>query len=354
MILIKRSTSLTSTAAIYIVKTELEALCCEIVANNFQAGCHNALYYLGDTEIYLFRREAFVTVAPLHFRRMPGLLGKQRSIRKALTSIVSDLKKYEIDFSEILIHLPKLSATRTNYVINFLRFYFPLAHLRVRLIPHGTVNFSLQRITWKRKLTLWRRWATPFNLLFPDLQYYIPSGDWVGGLDVLVDRIYVLPNAVHPYPETRVFHLPRLIEYLGGGSPSIDGSTALVIGQPALRVGAISQTGHSRISARIKEWLSALGVTKIYYSKHPRARDHLDFYDKSYLTIDQAGAIETLLPSIGAGIVVSCFSTALFTSRMLLGEDARVVSIGINLANFPGQPELLENMRASGIEIIDA
>ncbi len=341
-------------AAIYIVKTELEALGSEIVAHSFQAESHNALYYLGETEPALLRREAFATVRPLRFQRQGGVLGKQRSIRAALMPVVSDLKAAKRDFSGILIHLPKLSSTRTNYIINFLRFHFPGVHLRVRLIPHGTVNFSLQSMTWKKKLTLWRRWAVPFNGFFPDLRYYIPAGDWVGGLDSLVDRVYVLPGASSPYPETKLFPLPPLNDYLPGASSRRSGSIALIVGQPALRARALDQAGHDRISAVIKRWLMEQGVSEIYYSRHPRARDHLDFFDESYRILEQAGAIETLLPAIGPGFVVSCFSTALFTSRMVLGDGARVVSIGMNQANFPGQSELLENMRACGIEIVDA
>lgn len=342
-------------AAIYIVKTELEALASEIVAHHFQGGGYNALYHLGDSAPVLRKRGVFNTVASLQFLRASGLLGKQKAIRKALMPLVEALKELDGGVSEILIHLPKLSATRSNFAINFLRFHFPGVPVRARLIPHGTVNFSLQRITWGKKLTLWRRWAVPFNFVFPDLRYYIPRGDWVGGFDPLVDRIYVLPGTTHPYPDAKVVPLPSLADYLSTDGDACQPlkTVALVIGQPALRVGAIDQVGHDRITLAIKEWLVAQGITETYYSRHPRAREHLDFFDKSYRVLDQDGALESLLPSIGAGIVVSCFSTALFTSHMLLGNGARVVSIGMNLADFSEKAELLESMRACGIEIVD-
>ncbi|MCW0221268.1 MAG: hypothetical protein OJI67_23290, partial [Prosthecobacter sp.] len=190
---------MSSSVAVYLVKTELEALASEIIAGRFETDSYNLLAYSGKQTPFLLQPESFDCRLAFPAASKRGMFSERRSICHNLDALTRELRKLNAEPDSIRIHLPRLSTSKSNYTINHLRKEFPRSLISVCLIPHGLVSVERIPITKLQKIKLLKKKWNPINLLFPRLRYYIPNGDLIGGTDNIVQKIYTFPSITAPF-----------------------------------------------------------------------------------------------------------------------------------------------------------
>ena len=342
---------MSSSASVYFVKTELEALASEIIAAQFEPQSANLLAYSGHNAPHLINPKAFQALLSLSYTKQKGFLSEKRSIHKNLEKLGIELRKLTPHPDNIYIHIPRLSTSKTNYAINYLIKKFPNSTVRVRLIPHGIVSVNLIPLTFSKRLKLLRRKYHPSNIVFPSLRYYPPRKDLVGGLDEIVDRVYTFKGISAPYPAGKVVELSGVRSYIQSTQQTKLARSPVVIGQPLLKNGLISEAAHNTVKQQIFDWLKENSFETIYYSKHPRSGDELDFFDNEYRLLQQDGAVEIALCEIQPEVVISCFSTALATAKTLFGDEIRAISFGLALTDSDKKEEVSKFFKSIDIEL---
>jgi len=342
---------MSSSTAIYLVKTELEALASEIIAKQFEPDSLNLLIYNKKAEPHLINPLAFQSRLASSYAQGKGILAEKKSIYKNLKDLSTELRRLNPKPTYIYIHLPRLSTSKTNYCVNYLRREFPQSILRVRLIPHGLVSVDLIPLTFFKRLKLLRKKLHPANLLFPSLSYYAPKGDLIGGLDEIVDRIYTFKGLSTPYPTQKVVELSGLRSYIQSTPKARTTRSAVIIGQPLLKNGSISESAHAVVRRQIHDWLKNNSFQTIYYSRHPRSGETLDFFEEDYQLLEQNGPVEIALCDIQPEVVISCYSTALATAKVLFGDEIRAISFGLALTQSDKKSGLSKYFESMGIEL---
>lgn len=344
-------TPVKDSVSIYFVKTELETLAAEVIADQSGSTNANLLVYSGKHAPYLVNRDAFDTVIKFSDRKETGFLKEKRSIYNGLKNLAAEIEKLHHRPDNIYIHLPRLSTSKTNYSINYLIKRFPCSTVRVRLIPHGVVSTTLIPITPSRQLKLLRRLLNPANLLFPGLRYYPPTSDLIGGMDRIVDSVYTFQGIASPFPAHKVIELTGLRSYIQRTPKARAERSAIIIGQPLLENGLISEENHSTITQQIADWLKENAIETVYYSKHPRSKERLDFFHDGYEILKQDGAVEVALCEIQPEVVISCYSTALATAKGLFGDEIQALSFGVMLSQSDKKEGLVAFFESAGIEV---
>lgn len=342
---------MTRAVAIYLVKTELEALASEMIAGRLETGSHNLLAYSAVKEPHLAHPESFDIRLSIYSDPQRGALAERKAICTNLEALTQSVRALNENPDDIRIHLPRLSTSKSNYAINYLKKSFPNSSVRICLIPHGLVSIELTPLSTSKKIKLLKRKWHPANLLFPKLNYYAATTDLIGGLDEIVQNIYTFPGISMPFPAHKIIELSGLKDYLQNAPKTRSERTAIVIGQTLLENEFISESAHSIVRDQIRRWLADNNFEKIYYSKHPRAGDRLDFYIDEYSLIDQKGSVEIALCELQPDVVISCYSTALATAKILFADDIRCLSFGLSLAETDKKESLARHFQSIGVEL---
>src|SRR5690606_26771996 len=108
---------------------------------------------------------------------------------------------------------------------------------------------------------------------------------------------------------------------------------ALLIGQPLVGVGALSQEGHDFIVSRMVSWLSSQGITRVFYKAHPRDPAE-EFKVPGAQVLNLEGSLENHMVTHRYRAVIGVNSTALYMARQLYDAQAAVVSFGQDLVHF--------------------
>ncbi|MBE7377203.1 hypothetical protein EGJ13_13400 [Stutzerimonas stutzeri] len=342
---------MSGSVAVYLVKTELEALASEIIAGRFEAQSHNLLAYSGKQEPFLINPGVFDTRLAFSFPPKRGAFSERRTICQNIEALERELRKLNAAPSAIRVHLPRLSTSKSNYAINYLRKRFPQSLISVCLIPHGLVSIELIPLDTSRKIKLLKKKLHPVNLFFPMLDYYIPTGDLIGGTDDIVQSIYTFPSISVPFTSEKVIELSGLKSYIQNTPKARTGRSAMIIGQPLLKNGSISESVHVQIRDQMRNWLTSNNFENIYYSKHPRSGDFLDFFVDEYQLIEQKGPVEIVLCELQPVVVISCYSTALATAKILFADDIRSISFGLSLTQSSKRESLARYFQSIGVEL---
>lgn len=342
---------MSNVVSIFFVKTELEALASELIATQFEKENFTLLVYQGRKEPHLINPETFKESLSISYEGKDRPTPEKVSIAKGLTVLRATIEKNILKPEKIVIHTPRISTSKTNFSINFLKRSFPQADISVRLIPHGIVSINLIPITTSKKIKFIKKKINPINRLIHNLNYYIPKGDLIGGMDEIVDRIYTFKGIISPYSPDKVFELSGLKDYINKNNPKKSEQIALIIGQPLLKNGSITQIAHDIVSQKMHDWLKLQSIENVYYSKHPRSGDDLDFYQEDYRILNQEGPVEIALCELQPEIVISCYSTALATAKILLGDEIRAISFGLDLTSSDKRWGIAKYFESIGIEL---
>ena len=202
---------------------------------------------------------------------------------------------------------------------------------------HGTASSSLARLFERARIAVYA----------DGLMTYGPTR--IGIPDLVGDRIdevvhLDLVPGIRPYvlrefdPEYRSFPLDgflRVLESVGRvDAPAIDGLVAVVVGQYLADLGLLTAEEDAALLARmIRVAVAELPGRPVLVRAHPKAAGHATAAVVAGLVAEghdvrllpTTGLVETLFTALDVGLVVSCFSTALFTARAM---GRRTIAVG--------------------------
>jgi hypothetical protein len=248
------------------------------------------------------------------------------------------------------LHSPVYDTEAINYFLRALPKLTGARQWRARILPDGLLNLQRHPLNMAKRLAQHLRGLR--RLADPLLRYTPFSGDRIGADAPFVDRIYVLDGFPHPYDPAKVTQLAPLVQGVSGAATP---PRALVVGQPLVAVGLLSEAERAILSERVDEWLASLGFTQVHYKAHPRESGSgggLNRPRYKALTIDEP--LETYLAREPYAVVVGCCSTALYTARQIGGAGTRIAAFGAERVRFK-TPDARDNalslMRQLGIEL---
>jgi hypothetical protein len=336
---------------LFMVYSPLHCLAAESIAEFFEKDTRNCIFYLkrGYDELIDPAHWESVQFLPWpRFYPMRGFLGRTRRLMANLQMLAAECEGY----STIRLHSPVIDTEAVNYSINFLKKKFPSARFSVRLLPDGLLN--IQRNPLGRFKEIFQYTKKMRRLISPSLNYYIFKGDRTGADSSIVDRIYILPRFPHEYHAGKVVELPPLIQYDANTAETGDEPCALVLGQPLVGFGLMTQGAMERVSQGIRGFIERAGFCRVDYKAHPREKK-LEFFQSSYRKIDLSMPFEAFLVKNPYDLVVGISSTALVTARYILPEGCRVVAYGLEEVCFKDEKvrQGIESLfRRLGIEIV--
>lgn len=333
------------TVALFFVASPLHYLAARVVARHFEAGsrCIVVPYRPGARQ---FVREAdwdAVAYAPWpRFDPLPGLLGRHRR----LLANIRDVAAVVGPCDTLLIHSPVFDTEAINYFLRALPRRCGAGTMHARILPDGLMNVARHPLNPVRRAAQYLRKLR--RLISPQLDYWCFGGDRIGSEAPFVDRIYTLAGFPHDYPPEKVVSLPPL----AGGEGGATSDTALIVGQPLVSIGALTQAEHDAICARIVDWLKARGIERVMYKAHPRDHAHEMRVPGAEL-LEITEPLESHMATHPYRAVIGINSTALYLARQIYGPEVPVVSFGNDKVHFknPDQRETaIRLMNSLGIQ----
>ncbi len=333
------------TVALFFVASPLHYLAARVVARHFEAGsrCIVVPYRPGARQ---FVREAdwdAVAYAPWpRFDPLPGPLGRHRR----LLANIRDVAAVVGPCDTLLIHSPVFDTEAINYFLRALPRRCGAGTMHARILPDGLMNVARHPLNPARRAAQYLRKLR--RLISPQLDYWCFGGDRIGSEAPFVDRIYTLAGFPHDYPPEKVVSLPPL----AGGEGGATSDTALIVGQPLVSIGALTQAEHDAICARIVDWLKARGIERVMYKAHPRDHAHEMRVPGAEL-LEITEPLESHMAAHPYRAVIGINSTALYLARQIYGPEVPVVSFGNDKVHFknPDQRETaISLMNSLGIQ----
>ncbi|MCK7492061.1 MAG: alpha-2,8-polysialyltransferase family protein [Comamonadaceae bacterium] len=258
------------------------------------------------------------------FDPLPGAFGRHRRLLANLDAVARAVGPCRV----LHLHSPVYDTEAVNYFVGALPGRCGAQRVHARIVPDGLLNIS------RNPLSAWRRAAQHVRalrrLVSPELRYTRFGGDRIGADAPFVDRIYTLAGFPHPYLEHKVVELAPLVSRSVTG----EGRAALVVGQPLVGIGLMSQADHDAVTARISDWLARRGIREVVYKAHPRdPRQEFRPAGSTELTLDVP--LEMHLSRHAYEAVVGINSTALFMAGQICGPRLPVVAFGSDRVRFP-------------------
>ncbi len=341
------------TVNLFIAASPLHYYCSGIIARNFCENEADHLFFSREFIRGIVSPEGWDSVEFLpwpRFHPKEGIFGKIRRTRENLDIVASRC----LGATAIRLHVPVIDSEAVNYHINYISRSFPEAVFSVRLIPDGLLNVRRYPLgKWKEAGQYLKKLR---RLAYLSMNYYVFRGDRTGSDNPVVDRIYILPGLPNEYPLEKLVELPPLYETSSQSTGKISSvpARALVIGQPVAALGHISSPGLIAVTGGIRELIARNGIDRIDYKTHPRdPRQELKHPDYEELSISEP--LENYLMVNPYRLVVGITSTALVTSKLILGDKARVIAYGRNVLErgIDGGKRVDSVFRSLGIELVD-
>lgn len=320
----------TCTVAIFFVATPLHYLAARSVAVHFEAKSRCIVIpYMPVARQYIHEADwDGVAYAPWpRFAPLPGILGRHRRLLANLNDVAAVVGPC----STLIIHSPVFDTEAINYFLRGLPRLCGATEMHARILPDGLMNIARHPLTSikraAQKLRKLRR------LLSPQLDYWCFDGDRIGSDAPFVDRIYTLAGFPHDYPPAKVNVLPPLSHEQDRTTSHSASSTALIVGQPLVGIGALSSQQHDAIVAKMATWLQTQGINKVLYKSHPRDANQ-EFRIPGSDVLDIIEPLESHMASHNYRAVIGVNSTALYLARQIYGPEVAVVSFGNDKVRF--------------------
>ena len=315
------------TVALFFVASPLHYLAARTVARHFEADSRCVVVPYRPGARQFVRKEDWDAVAYAPWPRfdpLPGAFGRHRRLLANLKDVAAVAGPCET----LLIHSPVFDTEAINYFLRGLPRLCGAATVHARILPDGLMNVARHRLNAARRAAQYLRKLR--RLVSPQLDYWCFSGDRIGSEAPFVDRIYTL----------------------AGGQSGATGEAALIVGQPLVGIGALTQADHDVICAQIADWLKARGIDRVMYKAHPRDHAHeMRVPGANLLEITEP--LESHMAAHPYRAVIGVNSTALYLARQIYGPEVPVVSFGNDKVHFknPDQRETaIRLMDSLGIE----
>lgn len=312
-----------ASVAVFFVASPFHLLCALQVCTKLPADCRKVLVTYKRSVEAAVRPEQFdvwVRMPWPRFEPLPGPLGGHRRLVANLHEVAEAIGPAR----EVLLHSPVYDTEAINYFVNGLPRLIPGVSVRAFLIPDGALNLSFHRMSPSKRM--WARLRSLRAILSPVLRYAALGQDRTGSDASFVEGIYVIEGLDHPYPVSRT--IPLSLQRPIGATPLPH--RALIVGQHIHRVGWIDNQGRDAITATIRQWLEANGVTHMDYKAHPDD-PFSELCTPDYNQLEPATPLEDLLDRGQYGVIIGVASSAQVTAKLILGDQARVMTVGYDL-----------------------
>jgi hypothetical protein len=339
-----------NTINVFVIETELQYLSYTAI-RKIQADDFDPIIFTTSENVYK-RLCSDGLSGDFVSRNSSGWLGRLLRLRKNLALYKKRIVEKSSNFSQINFHVPRIDNIHNNIAINFFKHHFPHAKVNVRLIPDGAINIFSAELS-ASKLKKQKRWISNVGFkLFSDLSYYPYSGDELGADSESVDRIYCFNGINTGYQKSKIVFINLPISV----SPMLqEGSSILVIGQDFLRLGIVTESYIEEVSSEIYRLVKSFSSDNVDYAPHPRSTDN-EFGNEEYTVIDgDYLCVEEVIAKGNYKHVVSCSSTALINSKIMLGDDINTYAVGLDSFPFPDPSQgerLTTEYRNLGVKLI--
>ena len=327
--------------ALYFIASPLQYLAARLIAKQHEQGARQVLVWYQPGVKSIVQADEWDACAYMPWPRwapLPGPFGRHRRLRRN----IQDIAELVGPCDEIHIHSAVFDTEAINYFLRALPKALGAKVMKARILPDGVISirrYPLNHI--KRVLQHLRKLR---QLAAPELDYWCFSGDRIGSDAPFCDRIYVLPGLPHEYPADKVVTLPPLVEPSTAPGENV-GRRALVIGQPMVGAGLMTEDDRDIVTRDIHDWLMQQGFDVIHYKGHPKdPHKELNTPDYDVLDIDQP--IEMWMSRQPYAAVVGTRSTALLFAAQLYQGQAQVAAFGWDRTRFKSDREKRDMERA--------
>jgi len=332
------------TVAIYFVASPLQYLAAKRIAEHFESSAYQVLVWYKPGMKDVVKPEEWEKCTYMPWPRLeplPGLFGSHRRLRENIRLVAGLIGQC----NTLVLHSAVFDTEAINYFLSALPKACRAQTTHARILPDGLISIRRYPLTVvKRVIQYTRKLRTLFA---PELRYRCFGGDRIGSDADFCDRIYVVPGLPHEYPNEKVCILPPLVDTVS--SPSSDAASksrrALVVGQPLVGAGLMSQHHQELITERIHTWLKQQGITAIDYKGHPKDPNH-ELRHPDYRLIEPNMALESYMAQEPYDAVVGVRSSALLFARQIYPERVQVMAFGWDFVNFKSEEERKDMKKA--------
>lgn len=278
---------------------------------------------------------------------LPGRFGRLRRLLENI-EVVSGLVG---TCDRLNIHSAVFDTEATNYFLRALPKTSGATQMHARILPDGLINIRRYPLS---PLSCALQYLRKFRRLADSrLDYWCFSGDRIGSEASFCDRIYVIAGLPHEYPPDKVAVLPPLF------GPNLSTQTAgpkraLVIGQPLVGAGLMSQSDLAAVSQEMHDWLGSNGYDEIEYKGHPKDPNN-ELLCANYTLMDLHEPIETWMTKTRYDAVVGVRSSVLLFARQVYPPDVQVAAFGWDRIRFKSAAECADMQRVLhllGVELV--
>ncbi|MGM9489817.1 polysialyltransferase family glycosyltransferase [Ideonella sp. YS5] len=335
-------------AAVYFVASPLHYLAARRVALDHEAGARQVLVCYRPSLVNMIRREDWDAVVLMPWPRFDPLPGAFGRLRRTLANL-SEVARAVGPADSLHLHSPVYDTEAINYFLHALPRLTGAARWRARILPDGLLNLQRHPLSFVKRLAQHVRGLR--RLASPLLRYTPFGGDRIGADAPFVDRVYVLDAFPHPYDPAKAIRLAPLVQGAPGRAAP---RRALVVGQPLVAVGLLSEAERAIVAERVDEWLAGMGLSEVHYKAHPRESGMGGLRRPRYQSLSIDEPLEAYLAREPYSVVVGCCSTALYTARQICGAGTRIAAFGVEQVRFKtldARDNALSLMRQLDIEL---
>ncbi|MFK8066920.1 MAG: polysialyltransferase family glycosyltransferase [Gammaproteobacteria bacterium] len=340
------------TVKLFFVKTGLERVMTDIIAEPYSNDAKSFLFAYKQDLLRPFLWDGWSGSIFLNPKKKKGLLATRRTVLSHFKEIVDLVYPVCIHADVIEIHLSILKSSKNNYVINYIKDLFPSSKIVVNIIPHGTSNFHRPDISPDEITKMRRKNSWFLRCLFPKLRYYEYQGERYGADDPIVNTIYTFPGHSINSPKAKEVELRHFREQNKTGTIE---NNALILGQPVYKKDRLTPEKVQKINDRILQILSEQNCDKVFFLPHPGEDGSKCFYQEKFEWLEPEGPMELLLFKRNFRVIISSFSTGLFTSKLICSDSCEVYAVGTNLVSGQeGEIDQLNNeFKSVNINVVD-
>lgn len=337
--------------ALYFVASPLQYLAAKRIAERHEAGARQVLVWYKPGVTAIVRMDDWDAARYMPWPRwepLPGAFGRHRRLRDNIRLVAQLVGPCET----LHIHSAVFDTEAINYFLRALPKACGAREMKARILPDGIISIRRYPLPLGKRLAQYARKLR--RLIAPELDYWCFSGDRIGSDAPFCDRIYVIPGLPHEYPADKTVVLPPLVTpstQRQTGEPGV--RRALVIGQPLVGAGLMKAEDRDAVTAEIRAWLAAQGITRIFYKAHPKdPAQELRLPEYMLVTLDEA--LEVHLANTPYDAVLGVRSSALLFARQTSPAQTRVVAFGWDRIRFKSPAEkqqMIAAFRTTGVTL---
>lgn len=330
--------SKTNRVSLYFVASPLQYLAARRIAEEFEGGARQVLVWYQSGVTPVVKMEQWDAAAYMPWPRhnpLPGTFGRHRRLRENIRLVADLVGKCE----ELHIHSAVFDTEAINYFLHALPNACAASTMHARILPDGLISIRRYPLSGIKVLLQYLRKLR--RLVAPELNYWCFTGDRIGSDASFCDRIYVLPGLPHEYASEKVVELPALVERSKISENVGFERRALVIGQPLVGAGLMSEADRDVVTSEIHDWLVRQGFARIDYKGHPKDPNR-ELCMPDYHVLEIQTPLEVYMAENTYEAVVGVRSSALLFARQIYGANTQVIAAGLDKVIFKSAEEKID------------